>query len=214
MPIVNSSGEDSIIYHEDGTYEFLYYQFCDTNVMGKYGRFKNGLDLHAYKQLNQPAKFFFLHQPNETYAFTKTSVTAGFPFNHHADGDYVIEETDEGIRLVLGDRTLEIPEKEYFQIREIPQLSNGFGGIYRKGKYIPYQTLLAFPEKHAVNIHLKKSYYLTGEENKLELVKLNSDQTLVKSGLIFTSGQEMEEKYSNDFDLRYQIQDFMGLDSW
>jgi hypothetical protein len=214
MPIVNNLGEDSIIYHEDGTYEYLYYQYCDTNVMGKYGRFKNGLDLHAYKQLNQPAQFFFLHQPNETYTFSKTAITADFPFNHHADGDYIIEETSEGLRLVLGDRTLDIPEKEYFQVREIPKLSNGFGGIYRKGKYIPYQTLLAFPEKHDVNIHLKKSYYLVGEAGKLELVKLNSDQTLVKSGISFTSGQEMEERYSNDFDVRYQIQDFMGLDSW
>lgn len=86
--------------------------------------------------------------------------------------------------------------------------------IEGKGKYIPYQTLLAFPEKHSVNIHLKKSYYLVGETGKLELVKLNSDQTLVKSGITFVSGQEMEEKYSNDFDLRYQIQDFMGLDSF
>jgi len=210
QPIVNIYGEDSIVYHEDGTSEFIYYNFCDTNVLGKYGRFKNGLNLHAYKQLNQPVKLVYNYVPVEQYAFTTTSISSSIPLNDMFNGEYTIEESTEGLRIKSNNRTLDISEKEYLAARDIPALTNGYGGIYRKGKFIPYQTLLPFPEKHAVYIHLNKDNYLVGEKGQLELVKLGNDQSLTKSGLFFTSGEDFNEKFENDFSLRYSIQDFVG----
>ncbi len=209
-PIMTVYGEDSIIYHEDGSAEYVYYHFCDTNVMGKYGRFQNGLDLHAYKLSNQPVKLVYNYAPVEQYTLTTTSVNNGIPLNDMRDGEYAIEETAAGLQFMSNNRILELSEKEYLKVRDIPMLSNGYGGIYRKGKFIPYQTLLPFPEKHAVYIHLNKDNYLIGDQKSVELVKLGNDQKLSKSGLFFTSGEDFNEKYGNDFELRYKIQDFVG----
>lgn len=214
QPLMNSYGEDSIIYLQDGTAEFVYLRYCDTNIMGKYGRFQNGVDLHAYKRIGQPFELVYKYAPGEVYTFSKTAFANSLPLNHYGNADFTVEETNDGLRFILNDRTLEITEKEYFAIRDQDFMTNGYGGIYRKGRYIPYQTLLPFPEKHKINIHMKAAYYLVGEAEKLELVKLNGDQTVTASGLYFKDAKEMEDNYYNDFDLRYKVQDFMGLDSW
>lgn len=214
IPLANSDGEDSMIVLEDGTYQFVYYHGCDTNVLGKYGRFINGLDIYAYKRFNQVGTTIAMEGISEPFEITQTSLVNYLPLNVSGDRYFTVQEETDGILFSMEGRYLKVPLKQYLQVRDQNSSENGYGGVFQKGEYIPYCTLLPFPEKYKVYINLYKQNFLVGDQMKLELVKLDENKHLVKSGLFFNSQEDFMDVYRNDFDVRPSINEFIGYGMW
>lgn len=177
---ITMNGEDSVIIHEDGTVEYVYIHYCDTLSAGYYTPFSTSGYLGWY-ELSDGSLYNYNGEKETNVGFSDYVKSGRIPINESIFQNYIIEENAKGLLLKseIDGRTLQLSDAEYRSIVSIAEGQNGFGGVFRKGKFIPYSTMIPFPEKHSIYIHLSGPFWLIGEENALELISLSSAENKI-----------------------------------
>lgn len=178
-PLMSINGEDSIAMAPDGVLSFVYNDFCDTTVVGRYGVFPTGKNFEWY-ELADGSLYWMNGEKAAAVEFSDFVLQSNIPINEGPIRNFLIREKPEGLELYYENKTIQLSEKEYQKLAVQSPGDNGYGGVFKKGKFIPYQTFTPFPEKHAVYIHVGGGFWLVGDTKELELVRLNEGNSITK----------------------------------
>ncbi len=178
-PLMSVSGEDSIAMTPDGVLTYVYNDFCDTVVVGRYGVFPTDRNFHLY-ELADGSLYWVTGEKTTEIRFSEFVLQRNIPINEGPIRNFVIRETPEGLELYYDNKTIQLSESEYQKLAAQSPGDNGYGGVFIKGKFIPYQTFVPFPEKHAVYMHVSGGFWLVGNAKELQLVRLSDENSITK----------------------------------
>lgn len=197
-PLINVYGEDSLSIDYNGVESYVYNSYCDTVVTGTYSRFRDAINYEWYEDVNGIMyRYDGLKDP--VIRFSEYIRQNNIPINDGPLRSFLIRETPKGMELYHEDgKTIQLSLAEYEKLITQKEGDNGFGGVFKKGKFIAYDTFLPFPEKHEVYIHYNGNFWLVGTKNNLELILLDpTGETRVKKRYekTFLSYDDFLERY-------------------
>jgi len=211
MNYYTMEGEDSMAVI-DGVLQFVYLDFCDTIVNGPYSTFYHTPGITWYEMEDGRMFDFWNHEKVDLHISENTLQTF-VPINDIADRLLLIREKQNGLQLVnLENKTLNITDAEYQKLLNIQEGQNGFGGIARKGVFIPYQTMVPFPEKHKVYTRVSFNCWLVGKKGKLQLVELSEGGITRRYEKTFKSYADYKAQLAKESEENSPI--YLFLNSW
>lgn len=208
LPYSTMWGEDSVMISEDGTI-FNVYPPADTVIYSYYNHLTPNFN-RAYYQTADGKWHTWFNNEAVQFNFSKYALSAQMPLNFTGYRHFVIEVKNDNV-IFSNDKgaSFQINEKDYLKLKDQPIRTNGYGGAVIKGVYYSYQNLLPFPEKHTITIGIDYSCYLIGGKNRLELVRLDENNVIVKRCTqLFTSYADYLEKFATAVNEGDPIYDF------
>jgi hypothetical protein len=211
MNFYTVDGEDSMAVI-DGVLQYVYLNFCDTIVNGPYSSFYHTPGITWYETQDGSIFDFWTHQ-KVNLRISENTLQAFVPINDISDRLLLIREKENGLQLVnMASKTLDLTEEEYQKGLKIKEGQNGFGGITRKGVFIPYETMVPFPEKHKFYTHVAFNYWLVGKKGKLELVELSENGIARRYEKTFKSYEDYKQQLAGEREENQPI--YLFLNSW
>ncbi|MCC6701786.1 MAG: WG repeat-containing protein [Fluviicola sp.] len=177
FPLLNSYGEDSVIYEPDGLILFVYPP-ADTFMFNPSLPYNVSKGFNLY-ELADGSFYFFDGAKAEGLKISDEVRYRDLPLNDAWYRPFSISKKETGYQLSLGDNSLTIPFKTYKALLKQTPKSNFYGGVVIDGVYYSYQTLKPFPEQHDIIIRTSPDNYTIGNKKLLENVVLGYDNTII-----------------------------------